>query len=203
MQLWHKPRINWDQASSFFPKLAEGEWIEILWSMAVRENCPDVPLVFTGSRPSSQRVFQALRLQGIHCQMAKPLLYNGLDLLTAPDLLMVANETQYAVEVKTKDLHPFYMNVIIDQKEVAELDEAARLLMQEPLFCFHLRDQTELHPKEYLGDFDKRPPLNRFWVLSPHKLIDMPQWSTRDKITYRVPFAELTPASVWLGCTDD
>lgn len=203
MRLWHNRNVNWEQASSFFPKLSEGEMIEICWSMSVREHCPDVPLMFTGSRPSSQRVFNALRLQGIHCQIAKPLLYHGLELLTAPDLLMVVHGTQYAVEVKTKDLNPNYMNVILDEKEVSELHAAAELLQQEPLFVFHLRDSDELHPRNYLGEFDKRPPLSKYWALSPERLVKMRQWMTKGEVGYRVDIKDLTPVIEWLGVEYD
>ena len=203
MQLWHNRHVNWRQASSFFSKLSEGEMIEICWSMSVRENCPNVALMFTGIRPSSQKVYNALRLQGIHCQNAKSLLYHGLELLTAPDLVMVVEDTRYAVEVKTKVINPNFNNVLLDDKEVQELDEAAARLQQEPLFVFHLRDPDDEHPSDYLGEFDKRPPLSKYWVLSLDKLEKMPKWVNGRELGYRIDIQDLTPAIQWLGSEYD
>lgn len=195
---------NWDRASKlFFDRLIVGEFIQFCWIHAVTQSAPHVPICSFGNVPSNQIVWDGWNRQGIHAQKAKPILYVGNDLLTLPDAMMVVDGVQYGAEVKTKKLNPNYLNVIINLKEVSELQEAAGNLCVEPVFVFHIRDEETADPSTYVGDMEKLPPLKSYYVATLDVLDSLNEVMTCGERSFRIPFDRLTPASVWLGCEDD
>ena len=198
-----QPTTIWDKAERiFWQRLTEGEFIQACWLKAVTEAAPDVPIMHSGRVPTNQIVWEGWGFNDIHANNSKPILYVGWHLLTAPDQIMVVHDQQYATEVKSKALHAYYMNVIIDTKEITEILEAAQRLKMEPLFVFHLRGEEDPHPSEYVGDFDKAPPLTSYCVATLNVLDGLQEMMTNGKRGYRIPLNHLTPAATWLGVED-
>ena len=183
---------------TFFELLSLGEWVQFQFQMAVRMERPSIHVTSFGRVPSSQIIHESFGLIGLHANHAKPVIYTGNKVIPAPDALMIVNDIQYAVEVKSKRVDPRYENVLLDRAEVDELRNSAEALGQEPVFVFYLTGVDEPHPEESIGDTEGMPNLCEFSVMNLKTIESYQPAYIRGTEVYFIPTADLVSVDEWL-----
>lgn len=186
------------EGRTFFELLSLGEWVQFQFQMAVRMERPSINITSFGRVPSSQIVHEAFGLIGLHANHAKPVIYSGNKVIPAPDALMVVNDVQHCVEVKSKRVDPRYDNILLDRSEVEELRNSAEALGQEPVFVFYLTGVDDPHPEESIGDTDSMPNLCEFSVMNLKAIERYEPKYVRGTEVYFIPTEDVVSADQWL-----
>jgi hypothetical protein len=185
---------------AFFPKLSVGEWVQYQFQCAIRRDYPEIAITGFGNVPTSQRVHEIWGWEGTHSDHAKPLIFVGAERMIAPDAMMVREGNHYAVEIKQKRIDPRFNNILLDVKEIIELETAAAALNQQPLFIFHTSYTDEIHPEEHIGDHSHILPLESFYTATPEYLRGLSVWPAyrNSPAHVRAELKDLVPAVDWM-----
>tara|TARA_R110000803_G_scaffold56806_1_gene114231 strand:- start:28 stop:615 length:588 start_codon:yes stop_codon:yes gene_type:complete len=185
------------QSEYFWEKLAEGEWQQRECQTAIIDAFPFIAVSSFGNAPTSAKTAARWGIDEHHTG-AKPVIHHQRECLTAPDMMMVLENERYALEIKGKIVVEPYANVMLDEAEVTELENASDAIQMHPLFIFRLcgHDQPE---RIQIGDYDQRPDLSPFYCLTPAQIRGRSLHQDSNGVDhYRIPVGHLWPLKTFI-----